>query len=196
LVLSKDVAGLPMDYPLTLEVAVFLVGVFLVASHLLAALQPDGARSFVDRFPRSAGWGAGLFTVAVAWFLAAVVYGDLGEMTEWRPKIVVGSVAAYVIMMRWQPEFLAIRAVGMLALLAANPLLQAAFLRPEVSRLALVGLVYAWITLGLFAIGMPYKFRGLASILIRDLRVWRLAVWSGVAYGVVLIGVGVSLVTR
>ena len=106
------------------------------------ALGADGAQSFVDRFPRSVGWGAALFTIAVAWFLVAVVYGDLGEMTEWRPKIVVGSVAAYLIMMRWQPEFLSIRALGMLALLVANPLLQAAFLRPELSRLALVGLVY------------------------------------------------------
>jgi hypothetical protein len=135
-----------------------------------------------------------LFTLAVAWFLVAVVYGDLGEMTEWRPKIVVGSVAAYLIMMRWQPEFLSIRALGMLALLVANPLLQAAFLRPELSRLALVGLVYVWITLGLFAIGMPYKFRRVASLLIRDSRLWRLASWSGVVYGAVLIAVGVSLV--
>jgi hypothetical protein len=183
-----------MDYPLTLEVAVFLVGSFLIASHLFAIFWYAGAQSFVDRFPRSSGWGAALFTIAVVWFLVAVVYGDLGEMTEWRPKIVVGSVAAYLIMMRWQPEFLSIRALGMLALLVANPLLQAAFLRPELSRLTLVVLVYVWITLGLFAIGMPYKFRQVASLLIRDSRLWRLASWSGVVYGAVLIAVGVSLV--
>ncbi len=192
--MNEVLANALMDYPLTLEVAVFLVGAFLLLSHLLAVFRADGARSFVDRFPRSSGWGALLFTIAVAWFLAVVVYGDLGEMTEWRPKIVVGSVAAYAIMMRWQPEFLAIRAMGMLALLAANPLLQAAFLRPEVSRLALVGLVYVWITLGLFAIGMPYKFRRVASMLIQDPRLWRMASWSGVVYGAVLIAVGVSLV--
>lgn len=185
-----------MDYPLTLEVAVFLVGALLLLSHLFAVFRPVAAQSFIDRFPRSLGWGALLFTIAVAWFLVAVVYGDLGEMTEWRPKIVVGSVVAYAIMMRWQPEFLSIRAIGMLALLAANPLLQSAFLRPEVSRLALVGLVYVWITLGLFAIGMPYRFRSLASVMIRDGRLWRLAGWSGVAYGTLLIAVGVSLVTR
>lgn len=182
-----------MEYSLSLETALFCVGALLVLSHLLALIRGDSVKRFVDKFPRSQGWGALLFTTSVAWFLIAVIYGDLGEMTEWRPKIVVGSVAAWVIMLRWQPEFLSIRSLGMLALLAANPLLQAAFLRPEVSRLALVGLVYVWITLGLFAIGMPYKFRRWATLLISHNGLWRLASVSGVAYGAVLLAIGFSL---
>ena len=37
-----------MDYPLTLEVAVFLVGSFLVASHLFALLRAAGPQPFVE----------------------------------------------------------------------------------------------------------------------------------------------------
>src|SRR5260370_42036867 len=46
-----------------------------------------------------------------------------------------------------------------MALLAAEPMLSAAFLRPEIARLFVVILAYVWLTLGLFWVGMPYLLR-------------------------------------
>ena len=52
-------------------------------------------------------------------------------------------------MLRFVDEFLAVRALGILCLLAAEPLLDAAFLRPETSRLLVTVLAYLMIVAGL-----------------------------------------------
>jgi len=88
---------------------------------------------------------------------------------------------------RYVPEFLAVRALGMLVLLAAEPLLEAAWLRPEMSRLLLVTLVYVWICFALFWIGMPYTLRDQIDWLLRTPARLKYACSAGIAYGAVLL---------
>ena len=54
----------------------------------------------------------------------------------------------YGLVLRFVGEFLAVRALGILCLLAAEPLLDAAFLRYEPSRLLLTVLAYLLILAG------------------------------------------------
>ena len=56
-------------------------------------------------------------------------------------------------------EFLAARALGILFLLAAEPLLNAAFFRTESSRLLVTVFAYLLIVIGLFWVTMPYLLR-------------------------------------
>ncbi len=56
-------------------------------------------------------------------------------------------------------EFLAVRALGILALLAAAPLLDAAFLQPPTSRLLVVVLAYVWVVMGMIWVGQPHLLR-------------------------------------
>ena len=60
-----------------------------------------------------------------------------------RCLLVVILVATFLTF-RYVDEFLAVRALGILLLLLAEPLIEAAFLRPEAGRLLLVALAYAW----------------------------------------------------
>jgi hypothetical protein len=72
-------------------------------------------------------------------------------------------------------------------LLAAGPVLAAAFLQPQTSRLLLPILAYAWIFAGMFFVGMPFLLRdAITWVTATDAR-WRLAVWSGIVYGVALL---------
>jgi hypothetical protein len=75
----------------------------------------------------------------------------------------------------------------MLVLLAAEPLLEAAWLRPEVSRLLLVTLVYVWITFALFWIGMPYTLRDQIDWVLRVPARWKIGCFAGIAYGAALL---------
>ena len=84
------------------------------------------------------------------------------------------------------PDFLAVRALGMLALLVAEPLLEAAFLREEQVRLLLVVLVYVWIIAGMFWVGMPYTLRDQISWVSATEKRWRAAAFAGLAYGALL----------
>ena len=70
----------------------------------------------------------------------------------------------------------------MLALLAAEPLLEAAFMRHETSRLLLVVLAYVWIINGLFWVGMPWIMRDQIAWLTAKMRRYQTAAWAGVLY--------------
>ena len=75
----------------------------------------------------------------------------------------------------------------MLALLAAEPLLEAAFMRHETSRLLLVLLAYVWIINGLFWVGMPWLMRDQIAWVTAKIQRYRAAVLAGALYSGALI---------
>ncbi len=122
---------------------------------------------------------------AWSWWLVSTI--DLGEFSNWRDRLKVIIPIAAVLTYLYADEFLAARSLGMLVLLAAEPLLEAAFLRPEMTRLFLVTLVYVWIVFALYWIGMPYTLRDQIHWLIGSEKRWRAAALGGLAYGALLL---------
>ena len=84
-------------------------------------------------------------------------------------------------------EFLAVRALGILALLAASPLLDAAFLQPPMSRLLVVLVAYGWIVAGMFWVAQPHLLRDQIAWVGRNAARWTLAAGAGVVYGLLLL---------
>jgi len=176
-----------MIYPTSLYVVGLLVGIFLLATHVVALWRTKECRAWLQAFPRSRTAGTVLVVLAGIWSFLLVQQMDLGEFDRLRNFMLVAIVAGTFLAWRYVEEFLAVRALGILALLAAEPLLETAFLRPEQTRLLLVVLAYAWIILGLFWVGMPWTLRDqIAWILAAKNRLTAVA-WGGVLYGAVLI---------
>jgi len=181
-----------MIYSFSLETALSVVGLLLLFGHLAALLKTSFLQSALRAFPRSPTAGFILFVLAAVWFTGLVAFTDLGEFSSMRPKFLLFAVAGTVLTLRFVREFLAVRALGMLLLLVAEPLLEAAWMRPETGKLWLVGLVYGWITAGLFLIGMPYLLRdAIAWVTAAPIR-WKAASMAGMGYGVVLLAVRAS----
>jgi len=184
---------LPMIYSLKLETALLVVGCALVFGHLAALFFGAALQKQLRAFPRSVSAGVALFVAASAWFAGLVAFTDLGEFSSMRTKFLVFTVLAAVLMLRFVLEFLAVRALGMLLLLVAEPLLEAAWMRPESGRLWLVGLVYGWIVAGLFFIGTPYVLRDGIGWLTASAARWKAASFAGIAYGILLLATRVAL---
>jgi hypothetical protein len=182
-----------MIYSLSLENALLGVGLFLILSHLPALLGASSVQERLKRFPRSTPSGAVLFSAAAGWFFWLLYSTDLGEFSSMRGKFLMFTAAAYVLTLRFGMEFLSVRALGMLLLLVAEPLLESAWLRPETGRLCLVGLVYLWIVCGLFFIGTPYILRDLISWVSASALRWKAASLAGIVYGAILIGIRASI---
>lgn len=182
-----------MIYSLSLRDAGLILGIVLVVGHLLALLHAGGARRLLQRFPRSKPVGVALLTVNLVWAWRLVSTMDLGEFTPWRSTILTALVVLYVLAIFFVDEFLPVRALGLFFLLAAEPLLEAAFLRPEVSRLLVTVLAYVWLTLGLFWVGMPYLLRDQIAWVSKNDTRWRLAALGGVAYGAALLVCALTL---
>jgi hypothetical protein len=176
-----------MIYPLKLETALILTGLWLLAIHGFALLKGAAAQEWLRQLPRSKPLGTVLLVAATAWAYWLIATIDLGEFSNWRDRLRIIVPAAGVLTYLYADEFLAARALGMLVLLAAEPLLEAAFLRPEITRLFLVTLVYVWIVFAMFWIGMPYTLRDHVAWLVGSEKRWRAAVFAGLAYGALLL---------
>src|SRR4051812_17103032 len=113
--------ALLMIYSLKLEMALIIVGLLLIAAHAYALWKPQDAQTWLRAFPRSKNWGVGLVTAAAVWFFGLVWFMDLGEFSNWRQRVLILTPIAWILTIKFVDEFLAVRALGMLALLAAEP---------------------------------------------------------------------------
>jgi len=177
-----------MLYPfLSLQTAGWLVGAGLVILHLFALLNTNAVKGWLRALPRSAVMGQIFLTVDAGWAFALVATMDLGEFSHWRTPLLILIPVAYVLTLQYVDEFLAVRALGILGLLAAEPILEAAFLRAPESRLLLVVLAYTWIVLGMFWVGMPYVLRDQISWALRSEARWKTLCLAGLAYGIAVL---------
>jgi len=92
-----------------------------------------------------------------------------------------------VLVLRFVEEFLAVRALGILCLLAAEPLLEAAFFRYETTRLFLTVLAYLLIVAGLCWVTMPYLLRDQINWSARSNMHWRTVHGIAAVYGIAIL---------
>lgn len=164
-----------------------VVALALILSHGWALKNTAKTQAFLKAFPRTYSWGVILLTIDFIWSEFALVNMDMGEFFNMRDKFMMIVAGGYIAVLIYVKEFLAVRALGALLLLVAGPVLTAAFLQPQTSRLLLPILAYVWIIVGMFFIGMPFLMRDWVNALISKPQRWNLAVYGGIAYGIVLL---------
>ncbi len=176
-----------MIYQLSLQTTGLAAGILLLVSHAVALVNADGAMRFTKSLPRSRAMASLLLAAAAVWAFVMVRDLDLGEFSRLRSMMLIAIVAGAILSWMYVEEFLAVRALGMLLLLAAEPLLESAMLRNESSRLLLTLLAYLWATAGLFFVGMPYLLRDLIAWFTANPLRWKISCLGGIAYGAALI---------
>lgn len=182
-----------MIYPhLDLRAVSFVAGLWLIVTHGLALLRPAALQGMLKRFPRSKAAGVVLLVIDAVWAFLLIANMDLGEFTYLRTWLLGLIVAATFLTMRYVDEFLAVRALGMLLLLAAEPLVEAGFLQPQHGRVLVVLLAYAWAILGMFWIGMPYLLRDQIDFFRKSKPAWSAAALGGIVYGGLLLVAGMT----
>lgn len=174
-----------------------VLGVWLVAMHALMLAKPEAVQRFLKRFPRDQQIGQVLLAIGLLWFWLLVAKPgkgilhalamDLGEFNPLKnylrilvPLSIVGVGIAV-------KEFLAVRALGLLGLMAAAPLLDAAFLKDPQTRLLVPAFAFVMIIASLYWVGMPYLFRDAVSWATRSQKRWQMLSAGGLAYGVAVI---------
>ncbi len=182
-----------MIYQLSLQTTGLAAGLLLVLGHSIALLRPQAVTRFLRDFPRSRSAGTVLILAAAIWSFLLVRSIDLGEFTGLRSLMLVAIPAGAVLAWIYVPEFLAVRALGMLLLLAAEPLLESAVLRQEPTRLLVVLLGYAWASAGLFLVGMPYLLRDAIQWVTAVPLRWKLACVAGLAWGIAVLAAAMLL---
>jgi hypothetical protein len=177
-----------MIYSFSLQTIGICVAILLIVANGLWIFGGEKSREWLRAFPRSRTAGLVLATLAAVWTFWLIATMDLGEFTPMRRPLMIAIPIGWFLTITYVEEFLAVRALGILAQLAACPMLESAFLRPETSRLLVVVLAYIWIILGIFWIGMPYLLRDQINWLLRIKGRSQIAAYIGVAYGLLILG--------
>lgn len=171
-----------------------ILGVWLIASHALMLAKPAMVQGFLHKFPRDQTSGQILLGIGLAWFwlliapeglgkLSALAM-DLGEFNGAKPLLRILVPVAMVLVATSVRDFLAVRALGVVGLMVASPMLEAAFLKDPSSRLLVPFYAYALLTASLFWVGMPYLFRDAVTWVTADQKRWNLLSLAGLSYGV------------
>jgi len=181
-----------MVYPhLDLRTVSLICGLWLILAHGFALLRPRPVQNWLRKFPRSKPVGAVLLAIDAVWAFLLIATMDLGEFTHLRTILLVAIVVAAGLTFKYVDEFLAVRALGILVLLVAEPMIEAAFLRPETGRLLLVIWAYVLAVLGMIWVGIPYVLRDQIDWFRSSKAAWSAAAAAGVVYGVLLAGFGI-----
>lgn len=180
-----------MIYQLSLRAAGILVGLFLLLAGGAGLLNP-AFQSMAKQMPRSRITGMVLLTIALLWNLWLLATIEMGEFASFRRPLLIALPIGYILVLRFVDEFLAVRALGILCLLAAEPLIDAAFLRYEPSRLVVTVFAYLLVIAGLFWVTMPYLLRDQINWTTHSNTRWRLVNGAALLYGAVTLVLAVT----
>src|SRR6266480_443912 len=176
-----------MIYDLSLQAGGFITGIVLILLSVPGLLKPGPVQNWLKRFPRSGIAGVVLLTLTLVWSFWLLATMEMGEFSSFRRPLMVVLPIGYALVLRFVDEFLAVRALGILCLLAAEPLLDAAFLRYETSRLLITVFAYLLIVAGLFWVSIPYVLRDQINWTARSVFRWRCLNAVAFIYGGVIL---------
>ena len=181
-----------MIYHLSLQAAGYIAGIVLLVFGLWGLISPAASQSAARNLPRSRVAGFVLLTIAFFWSFWLLATMEMGEFSSFRRPLLIILPIGFFLVLRFVDEFLSVRAIGILFLLAAEPLLDAAFFRTEASRLLVTVFAYLLIVVGLFWVTMPYLLRDQINWSVR--RPWRWHLTHGLVllYGAAILACAVT----
>jgi len=179
-----------------------VLAIWLIGLHALMLAKPAAVQGFLKRFPRDPMMGQILLGIGLAWFWLLIapeglgklssLTMDLGEFNGAKRILQLLVPVSLVLVCMSVRDFLAVRALGVVGLMVAAPLLYSAFLKDPQSRLLIPIYAYAMLTASLFFVGMPYLFRDAVTWVTADQKRWTLCSVAGLVYGIAVLACAVT----
>ncbi|MCM2274823.1 MAG: hypothetical protein NDI75_08545 [Candidatus Didemnitutus sp.] len=156
---------------MSLFLATLLPGLVLALLGVLLVAGGPRVSSTAKALPRSQRGAWLFFGLGAVWFLWRI--SRLGEadlifvQNPWPVMLAFGTLA--VLAFIYAPDFLAVRGLSVLTLLAAEPLLYAAYMEwDKPQRLLMVSAVYLAIAAAIYLAAAPYRLRDFFDWLFRQ----------------------------
>ena len=172
---------------MSLATATLLPGLVLLLFGLPLLLNHSGFTVMMKRFPRSTRAAYVLFGAGAAWFLYAIWHLSPADFGDYRHILFFAFLAVAALSFRCVPDFLAVRGLATLVLMAAMPLLQAAYMEyDKPQRLFLVTFIYLGLAAAIWLGAQPWRLRDFIGWIFAQPGRARGFGATVVAYGIVL----------
>ena len=149
---------------MSLTLATLLPGLLLIGLGLPLVLNHSGYAAVLKGFPRSTFATYLLFGAGAVWFLSEISHLSSADFGDYRKLLFVAFSAIAALSFKFVPDFLAVRGVCVLVLMAAMPLLMAAYMEyDKPQRLFMVTLVYVLIAFAIWLGAQPWRMRDFLS---------------------------------
>lgn len=170
-----------------------IIGVASIVGRMPGIVAPEKFGACVQKFPRSVLWGRILMGIAALW-AGIVMFNAATDDWAWaRPLVVIGVPIAYWLVIQFADQFLALRGMAALMLLVAKLMVDAADQSDLPMRLIVTVLAYLWVCVAVWMAGAPHQVRDAIGFLTANNLRCRLACFSGVVVGVLLVVLGVCV---
>jgi hypothetical protein len=185
-----------------LAIASLIVGAVIAAWNAPGLYAPDKVAAWLRLFPRDRKIGCVLMFINMAWTVWIVHTGQYGDLTfelrrlgitifipeqAIRYSVFVLGPLFFFAVIYYANQYLAARGVGILLILAARPLLAAAFIEDSASRLVITVLAYVWVIFGIVFVAAPHRMRDLIAWNTHTIERFRLLCAVRLGFGVLLV---------
>ena len=187
----------PYDGMIPLSVAGYILGTVLLLVHLYALVKRQQVQAFLLASPRNHLLAQILLAGGLFWFFLLVAPEGLGVLSRFRVGLAefegirwllqLACPVFLVLMVTQVKNLLFPRALGIFGLMAAAPLLSAAFLQEPVTRLLIPIWCYIVIFLSILWIGKPYLYRDMVNKICSKPAWWTPLCLGGMAYGAAIL---------
>jgi len=143
---------------MSLFLAILSVGIAFMAAGLVLVADTSALRAALKAFPRSRTASYVLFGGAAAWFLSRVAVLSEADFGQYRNALFIGFAIVAVLSFFYVAEFLAVRGLAALILLAAGPLLYAGYGTYGIALVYKVA-VYLALSAALWLGAQPWRMR-------------------------------------
>jgi hypothetical protein len=182
-----------MIYHFPLQPVALIVGICLILLGVPGLFLPAKLQNWARQLPRSYPAGVVLLSIDLCWTLWLVATMEMGEFQSFRRPLLIFLPIGFILALRFVDEFLAVRALGILCLLAAEPQLDAAFLRVDAARLAITIFAYVMVVLGILWVTMPYLLRDQINWTTHSQTRWRSVHGLCAAYGLAVLALALTV---
>lgn len=147
-----------------------IAGLVLLCVFASFIFVPARAREWLKVFPRSSAPAYVIAAIDIVWAARALLDAHIEWVDANTGFVLVMTPVVYFVIVLCMKELLAARALGGLLLLAARPMLAAAFPYDSQVRLFVTILAYIMILAGMALVWSPYVFRKTCEWLVKGRR--------------------------
>ena len=145
---------------MSLFLANLIVGLLTLALGAHFLFGNATSEKIARAFPRNKSAAYVLIAISAAWFLLHVSQLGEADFGNHKDKLLIVFGVGALLSFIYVPDFLAVRGLAGLGLLAAFVFLDAAYMQWDFpQRRYMAGVVYVGIALAIYLGGMPYKMR-------------------------------------